>query len=139
MRPVLAFSWTYLIPLYVLAFLALLLGIFALLARIQGGRFIRPVVKQIARVPFFRKQLTKASAAALERQNPELASAVRKLERMGAITDPRRAQAAMSTLSASERRAYMAAAEQEGAIPEGTNRQMRRKLEKARRDAQRGR
>jgi hypothetical protein len=135
----LAFSWTYLIPLYVLLFLGLLLGIFALLARIQGGKYARPVVKQIARVPYFRKQLTKASAAALERENPELASAVRKLERMGAITDPQRAQKAMSTLTPSERRAYMQAAEQEGAMPEATNRQMRRRLEKARRDAQRGR
>jgi hypothetical protein len=135
MRPMLAFSWTYLIPLYVLVFLGVLLAIFALLARIQGGRFVRPLVKQIARVPFFRKQLTKASTAALERENPELASAVRKLERMGAITDPQRAQKAMSTLTPAERRAYMAAAEKEGAIPEATNRQMRRRLEKARRDA----
>jgi hypothetical protein len=134
-----AFSWTYLIPLYVLVFLFLLLGIFALLARVQGGKYVRPVVKQIARVPYFRKQLTKASTAALERENPELASAVRKLERMGAITDPQRAQKAMSTLTPSERRAYMQAAEQEGAMPEATNRQMRRRLEKARRDAQRGR
>lgn len=135
----LAFNWTYLIPLYVLLALALLLGIFALLARIQNGRYVRPIVKQIARVPYFRKQMTKASAAALERQNPELASAVRKLERMGAITDPQRAQKAMSTLTASERRAYMQAAEQEGALPEAANRQMRRRMEKARRDAQRGR
>ncbi len=133
------FSWTYLIPLYVLVFLALLLAIFALLARVRGGKYVRPVVKQIARVPYFRKQLTKASTAALERENPELASAVRKLERMGAITDPQRAQKAMSTLTPSERRAYMQAAEQEGAMPEATNRQMRRRLEKARRDAQRGR
>jgi hypothetical protein len=134
-----AFDWTWLIPLYILLFLGLLLGVFAILARYKGGKYARPIVKQLSRVPFIRRQLTKASAAALERQNPELASAVRKLERMGAITDPQRAQKAMSTLTPQERRAYMQAAEQEGVIPEGTNRQMRRRMEKARRDAQRPR
>jgi hypothetical protein len=135
----LAFSWTLLIPLYVLVFLLLVLGSFALLARWRGGRYLRPIVRAMAKVPFLRRQITKASTAALERENPELASAIRKMERMGAVRDPRRAQAAMSSLSPSERRAYLQAAEQEGVMPEATNRQMRRKLEKARRDAQRGR
>jgi len=137
----LAFSWALLIPLYILLFLLLLMGVLALLARWKGGRYLRPLVELLSKVPFFRRQIAKASTAAIERENPDLASAIRKLERLGpAARDPRRAQAALSTLTPGERRAYMAYADEQGAMsPEGTNRQMRRRLEKSRRDAQRGR
>lgn len=135
----LAFSWTLLIPVYIIAFILLLSGLLAFLSRFRRGRYLRPVVMLISKVPLFRKGLAKASTAALERENPELASAIRKMERLGATRDPRRAQTALSTLTASERRAYIAAAEQEGQMPEATNREMRRRLEKARRDSQRGR
>src|SRR5918911_1579484 len=108
-----------LIPLWILLGLVVLFGLFALLARIQRGRFVRPIVKQIAKVPLFRRLMTKASTAALERQNPELASAIKKMERLGpAVRDPRRAQAALSSLSPQERRAYLAAVDEEGAMPE---------------------
>ena len=131
--------WTLLIHFYVLGGLLVLLGVFALLARIQNGRYLRPVMKQVARVPLLRRWMTKASTAALERQNPELASAIKKMERHGAVRDPRRAQAALSNLTPAERRAYMNAVEDEGALPEATNREMRRRLERAKRDSQRGR
>lgn len=131
--------WTLLIPVYVLGGLILLLGLFALLARVQNGRYLRPLMKQVARVPILRRWMTKASTAALERQNPDLASAIKKMERHGAVRDPRRAQAALSNLTPAERRAYMNAVEDEGAMPEGTNREMRRRLERAKRDSQRGR
>jgi hypothetical protein len=127
-----------LIPLWILLALVVLLGIFAVLARIQRGRFVRPIVQQLAKVPFFRRLMTKASTAALERQNPELASAIKKMERLGsAVRDPRRAQAALSSLTPGERKAYLAAVDEEGAMPEAMNREQRRRLEKARRDAQR--
>jgi tRNA A37 threonylcarbamoyltransferase TsaD len=86
----------------------------------------------------FRRWLQKASNAALERSNPELASAMKKMQRSGALRDPNRAQAAMSQLTAQERRALIEVQEQQGGVaPEATNRQMRRKLDKAKRDAQR--
>src|SRR5918911_4149717 len=108
-----------LIPLWIILGILVLFGIFAALARIQKGRFVRPIVKQIVRVPLFRRLMTKASTAALERQNPELASAIKKMERLGpAVRDPRRAQAALSSLSPQERRAYLAAVDEEGAMPE---------------------
>src|SRR5919202_3615735 len=129
--------WLQLIPVYVLAALLVLFGAFALLARVQGGRYVRPIVKVIAKVPLFRRLMAKASQAALERQNPDLASAIKKMERYGAARDPRRAQAALSNLTPAERRAYLAAVEEEGAMPEAMNREQRRRLEKARRDAQR--
>jgi len=129
---------TLLIPLWILLALVLLLGVVALLGRIQNGRYLRPVIKVITKVPIFKRWLEKASNAALERSNPELASAMKKMQRSGALRDPNRAQAAMSTLTAQERRALIEVQEQQGAVaPEATNREMRRKLDKAKRDAQR--
>jgi single-stranded DNA-specific DHH superfamily exonuclease len=133
-----AFSWLLLLPLYILAALVLVLGTFALLGRIKGGKYLRPVVQLISKVPLFRKGLQKASTAALERQNPDLASAIKKMERMGATTDPRKAQTAIGRLTPAERRAYMAAAQEQGytdQVPQ--NRQMRRKLEKMQREGRR--
>src|SRR5712691_3395204 len=123
---------TLLIPLWILLGLVALLGVFALLGRIQNGRYLRPVVGLIAKVPLFRKWLQKASNVALERSNPELASAMKKMQRTGALKDPMKAQAAMSQLSRDERRALMEMQEQQQVVsPEATNRQMRRRLEKA--------
>jgi hypothetical protein len=51
---------------------------------------------------------------------------MRKLQRLGPTADPQKAQAALSQLSATERRAYMEAVEEQGAMPEAANRQMRR-------------
>jgi hypothetical protein len=123
---------TLLIPLWILLGLFALLGVFAVLGRIQNGRYLRPVINLIAKVPLFRRWLQKASTAALERSNPELASAMRKMQRSGALRDPQRAQQALSSLSAQERRALLDMQEQQGIEPEATNRQMRRRLEKAR-------
>ena len=131
---------TLLIPVWILLGLVLLLGVVALLGRIQGGRYLRPVINVISKVPMFRRGLQKASNAALERSNPELASAMKKMQRSGALRDPSRAQAAMSQLTAPERRALIQVQEEQGVMaPEATNRQMRRKLDKAKRDAQRRR
>jgi hypothetical protein len=129
---------TLLIPLWILLGLVALLGVLVLLGRIQNGRYLRPVITLISKVPLFRRGLEKASTAALERSNPELASAMKKMQRSGALRDPQRAQAAMSNLTQQERRALLDMQEQQGVVaPEATNRQMRRRLEKARRDAQR--
>jgi hypothetical protein len=51
---------------------------------------------------------------------------MRKMQRMGTNVDPQRAQQALSSLSASERRAYLQAVQEQGAMPEPANRQMRR-------------
>ena len=131
---------TLLIPLWILLGLILLLGVVALLGRIKGGKYLRPVIGVISKVPLFKRGLEKASNAALERSNPDLASAMKKMQRSGAMRDPNRAQAAMSQLTAGERRAILQVQEEQGVIaPEATNREMRRKLEKAKRDSQRRR
>jgi hypothetical protein len=88
------------------------------------------------KVPLLNRMLKRASQAALERQNPELASAVKKLERSGVARDPQKAQAAMSRLTASERQAYLdATATQTENIAQ--NRQQRRQLERARKGRRR--
>ena len=129
---------TVLIPVWILLFLLVLLGLVALLGRIQNGRFLRPVITLIAKVPLFRRGLQKASNAALERSNPELARAMKKLEPHAKhMHDPQQAQKAMSKLTRDERRALLEMQDQQGTVPEeATNRQMRRRLEKQRRDAQ---
>jgi hypothetical protein len=130
---------TLLIPVWILLGLVLLLGVMALLGRIQNGRYLRPIIGLISKVPILRKWLQKASNAALERSNPELASAMKKMQRTGALRDPMKAQAAMSQLTRDERRALLDMQEQQGlgVGPEATNRQMRRRLEKAQKNARR--
>lgn len=132
---------TLLIPLWILLGLLAVLGVLILLGRVQNGRYLRPLITLVSKVPLFRRWLQKASTAALERSNPELASAMRKLQRTGAHRDPTKAQAAMSQLSREERRALLDMQEQQGlgVSPEATNRQMRRRLEKAQKNARRGR
>jgi hypothetical protein len=128
--------WLYLFPLYVLGALLVVLGTFALLGRIQGGRYLKPIITGLMKLPLIGRLMKRASQAALERQNPELASAVKKLERSGVARDPSRAQQAMSRLSASERQAYLeATAEQTDNIAQ--NRQMRRQLERAKKGRRR--
>jgi hypothetical protein len=133
---VIADIWFYLIPLYVLGGLLILLGTFALLGRIKGGRYLKPIVTSLMKLPLVGRGMKKMSQAALERQNPELASAVKKLERSGVAKDPMKAQQALSRLSAEERRAYLdATADQTENIAQ--NRQMRRQLERARKGRRR--
>jgi hypothetical protein len=135
---VIAVSITWFIPVFIVGALLLLLGSVIVLGRVQGGRYLRPVVTALAKVPFMRTLLQKASRKAIERSNPELASAMAKLERSGALRDPQRAEVALNRLSASERRAYLDAADELGTMPEGVNRAQRRRMEKMRK-AQRGR
>jgi hypothetical protein len=123
---------TLLIPLWILLGLLALLGVLGLLGRIQGGRYLKPLFALMARVPFLKRQLEKASKAAIERTNPELASAMRKLEpHAKQLHDPQQAQKVMSRLTREERAALLEMQEQQGGPElETMNRQMRRRLEK---------
>ncbi len=120
----------YLIPVVILVVLIVLLVVLNVLARVKGGRYVRPIARGMMKVPFVGNQLKKASKASLERQNPELASAVAKLERSGATRDPMKAQQALSRLTAAERQAWLEAAGEQGATPEPMNRAQRRAAEK---------
>jgi hypothetical protein len=122
-----AVMWVWFIPLYVLGALLVLFALVAVLGRFRGGRYLRPIVAALARAPLFGRFVRRASTAVLERQNPALASAIRKLDRMGAKHDPQRAQRALSSLTAAERRAYLEAAGEQDAMPAPQNRAERRR------------
>ena len=122
---------TYLfIPLFILLGLLVLFGIAVFLGRFRKGRYLRPIITTLSKIPWVRRQFQKVSAAAIEKQNPELASAMRKLQRVGPNPDPQRAQQALSQLSATERRAYLDAMQEQGGMPEPANRQQRRLQQK---------
>ena len=123
---------TLLIPVFILLGLLVILGILAVLGRVQNGRYLKPLFTLMAKVPFLRRQLEKASKAAIERSNPDLASAMRKLEpHAKQLHDPQQAQKAMSRLNRNERAALLEMQEQQGGPElETMNRQMRRRLEK---------
>jgi hypothetical protein len=125
---------TLLIPLWILLGLLAIVGVLGVLARVQNGRYLRPLVTLIAKVPLFRRWLERGQRAAMERTNPELASAMRKLEPHAKhLHDPQQAQKAMSRLTREERAALIEMQDQQGvAGPEAVNRQMRRQLEKQR-------
>ena len=80
-----------------------------------------------------RRFFTKISTAALERQNPELASAMRKISTVASNPNPQAVQKAMSRLTPSERRAYLQATESQ--TEEAPNRQARRRVEKMQQQA----
>jgi hypothetical protein len=123
-----------LIPLWIILGLGIIVLALGLLGRIQNGRYLRPVFTLLAKVPLFRRWLEKGSRAMIERQNPELASAMRKLEpHAKRMHDPVQAQKAMSRLTREERAAILEMQDQQGGpSAEATNRQMRRQLEKQR-------
>ena len=122
-----------LIPLWIILGLLVLLGTFALLSRVHNGRYIRPVVLAVAKVPILRRGMEKASNAALERSNPELASAMKKINAVSSNPNPQAMQKAMSRLTPAERRAYLQATEEQGeAAP---NRQARRRVERMQQQA----
>ena len=120
----------FLIPVFILAAVAILFGVLVILGRWKDGKYLKPLVVQLQRIPFMERWIQKASKAALEKQNPELAGAIAKLERSGSLNDPLAAQRAMSKLTAAERKAYIEAAGEQGPGP--TNRAERRRLERAR-------
>ncbi len=124
----------WLLPFVILGGLLVVFGVLFVLGRFRGGRYLRPIVQALLKAPLLGKVLQRMSRAALERSNPELASAIRKMERAGVQRDPRRAQQALANLSAAEREAFMKAAgeelQQKG--PEPVNRAQRRQLEKQR-------
>jgi hypothetical protein len=122
---------TYLfVPLFIILGLLVLFGLVVFLGRFRGGKYLRPIIATLSKVGFLRRWFEKISTAALERQNPELATALRKMQRAGTNPDPQKAQQALSTLSATERRAYLDAVQEQGAMPEPANRQQRRMQQK---------
>lgn len=121
--------WLWL-PLIVVAVVLVLFLLLVLLGRYKNGALLRPIITRLARIGFMRRFFQSISTKAIERQNPELASAIKKMNVVAANPNPQAAQKAMSRLTPAERRAYMEAAqEQQESAPELLNRQSRRKLQ----------
>jgi hypothetical protein len=122
----------YLIPVFILAALLIFFGLLVVLSRFRGGKYLRPIVVWASKVPILKGLIEKASQAAIDRYNPELGSAMKKLQRAGADRDPNQAQRALSTLTADERKAWIEAAGQQGATgdQQPINRQQRRAMER---------
>jgi hypothetical protein len=127
------------IPLIVIGVVLLLFLVLVLLGRYKNGALLRPVIARLSRVAFMRRFFTKVSTAAIERQNPELAGALKKINAVAANPNPQAVQKAMSRLTPAERRAYMEAAGEQGAVPDSANRQMRRQAERMQQQARGGR
>lgn len=131
--------WWLWIPIGIVAFALLLFVLLAVLGRFRNGALLRPVIAQLSKVGFFRRLFTRVSTAAIERQNPDLAGALKKLETVASNPNPQAVQKAMSRLTPAERRAYFEAAGEQGAVPESANRQMRRQAERMQQQARGGR
>jgi hypothetical protein len=130
--------WLY-VPIAIIGIVLVLFGLLVLLGRFRNGALLRPLIATLSRVGFMRKFFTKVSTAAIERQNPELASALKKINTVAANPNPQAVQKAMSRLTPAERRAYMEAAQEQGAVPDSANRQMRRQAERMQQQARGGR
>jgi hypothetical protein len=124
--------WVWLTPLVIIGSILVVFGLLFILGRYKNGALLRPIVQQLSRIGFMRRLFTKMSTAALERQNPELASAVKKLTPLAASNrSPEAMQKAMDRLlTPAERRAYMDAAAEQGVTEDISNRQIRRHLER---------
>jgi len=130
--------WLY-IPLVVIGLLLLLFLAVVLLGRYKNGALLRPVIARLSRIGFMRRFFTRVSTAAIERQNPELASALKKINPVASNPNPQAVQKAMSRLTPAERRAYMEAAGEQGTVPDSANLQMRRQAERMQQQARGGR
>jgi hypothetical protein len=122
-----------LIPLVVLAVLVVVMGVFVFLGRFRGGRYLQKLIVFLARFSLMRRFFTWSQKRMMERQNPELASVMRKLERLGSNPDPRAAQQVISRFTRAEKKAYddyLAIAREQGALPEAPNRQARRQQQR---------
>lgn len=125
--------WWWLTPVIVLGAVLVLFGLLVFLGRFRDGALLRPLIGRLSKIGFMRRLFVRLSTAALERQNPELANAMRKISSVG--TNPQAVQKAMSRLTPAERRAYMQATEEQGAVEQAPNRQARRRVERMQQQA----
>ena len=127
------------VPLIIVGVVLVLFLALVVLGRYRNGALLRPLIATLSRIGFMRRFFTRVSTAAIERQNPELARALKKINPVAANPNPQAVQKAMSRLTPSERRAYMEAAQEQGGVPESANRQMRRQAERMQQQARGGR
>ena len=126
------------VPIIIVGVVLVLFLALVLLGRYRNGALLRPLIARLSRIGFMRRFFTRVSTAAIERQNPELANALKKINTVASNPNPQAVQKAMSRLTPSERRAYMEAAQEQGGVPDSANRQMRRQAERMQQQARGG-
>jgi hypothetical protein len=130
--------WWLFVPLGLLGFVVVVFGLLVFLGRFRNGALLRPLIARLSRIGFMRRFFTSVSTKAMERQNPELASALKKLNPVASNPNPQAVQKAMSRLTPAERRAYMELSQEQG-TPDAANRQQRRQVERMQQQARGGR
>ena len=125
-----AISFLFILPFIIIGVALLLMLIVFLLARIKNGKYLRPVVELLSKIPFMKRWFQKMSVAAYERSNPELAGAIKKMQSFGEIKTPEQAQRALAVMTPAERKAYMEMVGDQGVMPEPVNRDQRRRVER---------
>jgi hypothetical protein len=125
-----AISFLFILPFIIIGVALLLMLIVFLLARIKNGKYLRPVVELLSKIPFMKRWFHKTSVAAYERSNPELAGAIKKMQSFGEIKTPEQAQRALAVMTPAERKAYLELVGEQGAMPEPANRDQRRRVER---------
>jgi len=131
--------WWLFTPLIIVGVVLVFFALLVFLGRYRNGALLRPVIERLSRIGFMRRFFTSISTKAIERQNPELAGAIKKMQTVATNPNPQAVQKAMSRLTAAERRAYMEAAQEQGGVPDTANRQMRRQAERMQQQARGGR
>src|SRR5947208_2250239 len=99
--------WLYL-PLIIVGLVLILFLLLILLGRFRNGALLKPVIRTMSRIGFMQRFFTSVSTKAIERQNPELASAIKKLNPVASNPNPQAVQKAMSRLTPAERPADIA-------------------------------
>ena len=125
-----AVSFLFVLPFIIIGVTLLLMLLLFLLARIKNGKYLRPLVTLLSKIPFMRRWFQKMSVAAYERSNPELAGAIKKMQSFGEIKTPEQAQRALAVMTPAERKAYMELVGEQGQMPEPVNRDQRRRVER---------
>jgi hypothetical protein len=131
--------WWLFVPLVVVAIVLVLFALLIFLGRFRNGALLKPMIGWLSRFKLMRRFFTSISTKAIERQNPDLAGAIKKMQSVASNPNPQAMQKAMSRLTAAERRAYMEAAQEQGEVPDSANRQMRRRLQQQQQQSRGGR
>jgi hypothetical protein len=96
-----------LIPLYLAAAVALLVVLALVFVRLADGRYAEQLLGRGTRIRPVRRHMIRSYIRDLEKTNPVAARAYSKLERLSPEAALRHSEAALSVLSAEERRAYL--------------------------------
>jgi hypothetical protein len=125
-----------LVPVYIAVAAVVLVLVAAIFIRLAEGRYAKRLLTRAARIRPLRRHMIHSYLRELETTNPVAACAYAKLERILGDPSMRHTDAALSVLSAAERRAYLDVFADE---EPGLNRAQRRRRVRSRRERTGGR